>query len=234
MIPIYKLVLRSLLTRGRLAAIGSAGVVMLLLGGAAGARARFDRESVAYLIVSNFGVALLVPVTALVFASAALGDPTEDGTLVYLWLRPIPRWRIVAAAAGAVLTVALPLAVVPVAGGSLLARASGALVAGATVAAALAVVAYGCLFVGLGLILRRALAWGLAYVLIWEGVVAGIGTGPARLSVRLYARSILDVIAGQEPARLAVSGAAGVIVPLVIGVAALFITSMRLASQDVA
>ena len=33
----------------------------------------------------------------LVFASAALGDPNEDGTLVYLWLRPV-RSRVVIAA----------------------------------------------------------------------------------------------------------------------------------------
>ena len=41
--------------------------------------------------IDAFGLSLLVPVTTLVFASAALGDPADDGTLVYLWLRPVPR-----------------------------------------------------------------------------------------------------------------------------------------------
>ena len=54
-----------------------------------------------------------MPVTTLVFAAASLGDFREDGTLVYLWLRPVPRWQIIAAALGASITVTLPLVLVP-------------------------------------------------------------------------------------------------------------------------
>ena len=41
--------------------------------------------------MDSYGLSLLIPVVALVFASAALGYLAEDGTLVYLWLRPLAR-----------------------------------------------------------------------------------------------------------------------------------------------
>ena len=46
------------------------------------------------------------------------------------------------------------------------------------------------MFVALGLKLPRALAWGLAYILIWEGAVANAGAGLAKLALRLSTRSI--------------------------------------------
>ena len=42
--------------------------------------------------MSNLGFTMVVPIVALVFATAAFGDLKEDSTLVYLWLRPMDRW----------------------------------------------------------------------------------------------------------------------------------------------
>ena len=67
----------------------------------------------AWTLVDAYGLSLLIPVVALVFASAALGDLAEDGTLVYLWLRPLPRWQLALAAFAASVTVAVPVAVLP-------------------------------------------------------------------------------------------------------------------------
>ena len=55
----------------------------------------------------------------------------------------------------------------------------------------LATLAYAGLFVALGLWLRRALWWGLAYLLVWENGVARASEGASRLSVGGYARSVL-------------------------------------------
>ena len=59
------------------------------------------------------------------------------------------------------------------------------------VACVLATLAYAGLFVALGLWLRRALWWGLAYLLVWENGVARASEGASRLSVGGYARSVL-------------------------------------------
>ena len=37
-----------------------------------------------------------MPLVALIFGTAAIGSEIEDGTAVYLIVKPIPRWRIVA------------------------------------------------------------------------------------------------------------------------------------------
>jgi ABC-2 type transport system permease protein len=217
MLAIFRLILRTQVTRGRAAALGVVGVVGILLAVAIGRADRFDRFDVAHNFVGGYGIGLLVPLTALVFASAALGDPAEDGTLVYLWHRPVARWRIVAAAAGAALCIAVPFAVVPTTIAAAATGAGGALVRGAAVASLLAAAAYSGIFLCLGLVVRRALAWGLAYVLIWEGFVARSATGPARLSVLVYARSVLADVAGHAPPRLASS--TGVALAVLVGVA---------------
>jgi hypothetical protein len=99
--PIYRLVLRSTVTRARLGALLALGLVGIVVGAALGTGVRGPAlvDGVGLVdghlatgarFVNAFGLSLLVPVTALVFASAALGDPDEDGTMVYLWLRPVP------------------------------------------------------------------------------------------------------------------------------------------------
>ena len=73
--------------------LGALGLVSVLVGFAIGHADLVDPLRQGTRFVNGFGLSLLVPVATLVFASAALGDPNEDGTLVYLWLRPVARWQ---------------------------------------------------------------------------------------------------------------------------------------------
>lgn len=230
---LFNLVVRTQLTRGRAVALGAVAAIGILLGFAVGRADVVDPARAAYGFVGSYGLGLLVPITALVFASAALGDPTEDATLVYLWLRPVPRWKVVVAAELAALAVAVPFGVVPTVIAAIATGQGGDLVFATTVASLLAVVAYSTLFLGLGLLVRRALAWGLVYVLIWEGFVARSGTAAARLSILVYARSLLAHIAHAAPPRLAAAVSTSVIVPLAVAVLALVGTTVALNRADV-
>lgn len=230
---IYGLVLTSQLTRGRAAALAAVGAIGVLIGFAIGRADVADQADAAFGFVQSYGLGLLVPVTALVFAAAALGDPAEDATLVYLWLRPIARWRIVAASFAASVSVALPFAVLPTMVAAAATGTGGGLAAGALAAASLAVVAYSALFLGLGLLVRRALVWGLVYVLIWEGFVARSGTAAARLSILVYARSLLADLADHSPPRLASSIPIAVATPLAVAAAGLALTTFALRRADV-
>src|SRR5688500_18722026 len=183
MVAVFGLMLRTLLSRGRIAALLGVGIVGVLLALAVGSSSEPGRVDDAFGLVEGFGLGLMVPVTALVFASSAFGDMVDDATLVYLWLRPIARWRIAVAALAASVCVAVPFALVPAVVAAALSRGDDQLPLAMLVAGGLATVAYSTLFLGLGLVARRALVWGLAYVLIWEGFVARSGTAPARLSV---------------------------------------------------
>ncbi|MDP8954086.1 MAG: hypothetical protein M3N37_04050, partial [Actinomycetota bacterium] len=93
---LYHTFLATQVTKGRLGGLGALGALAVVLGVAVGAGD--DPVGAGIGLVSSYGLALFVPVTTLVFASAVLGEPNEDGTLVYLWLRPVARWRLVAVA----------------------------------------------------------------------------------------------------------------------------------------
>ena len=231
---LYRVLLRTLVTRGRIAMLGALGGLAVLLGAAIGAADHFDRVEDGASFVNAFGLSLLTPIVALVFASASLGDPSEDATLVYLWLRPVPRSRIVLAALAASMTVAAPLTVLPLVLAAALASADGGVVVGTALAALVAVVAYSALFVWLGLRIRRALVWGLAYILIWEGFVANAGKNAARFAVRAYSRSILASVADVDLRLGDITLGAAIAVPLLVAAAATVLASRRLARQDVA
>jgi ABC-2 type transport system permease protein len=234
MIEVYRLFLRLLVTRARLLLLGALGLVAILIGFAIGAADEFDRLEDAVTLVNTYGLSLLTPVVALVFAAASLGDPVEDGTLVYLWLRPVARARIALAATAATLTIAAPLTVIPLVIAAALASEDGGVVAGAAVSTLVAVVAYSGIFVWMGLRVRRSLMWGLAYILIWEGFVANAGDNAAKLAVRAYSRSILSELSDVELRLADISTGAAVAVPLLVAVVAVAVTTRRLARQDVA
>jgi ABC-2 type transport system permease protein len=231
----YRLLFHTVVTRGRLLGLGALAAVPVLLGAALHNGRGPDASTSVYRdLIGLACVGLLAPVVSLVLASAAFGDPVDDRTLVYLWLKPVARFRLALAGLGAALTVALPLVVVPTALGAALAGADLRLVAGAAAAAALAVVAYSAVFLGLGFKVRRALIWGLAYVLIWEGAVAHNARGAARLSIQVQARSLLASIARHDAPRNGVAATTAIAVPLLVTLAAVAITTRWLSKADVA
>ena len=231
--PLWRTFLSGQLSAGRLVGLGALGALVVVLGiaiGAAeGARPLDDGVS----LVRSYGLALFVPVTALVFASAALGEPNEDGTLAYLWLRPVARWKLVAAAATAALTVTLPAVVGPLAVAASATGAGSSLVGATLASCALATVAYVGVFTWLGLRVRRALLWGLLYVLVWEGFVARVGGTASLLAIRTSSTSLLARLAGVE-GLAEVSLATSVALPLLAAGAGVVLATRRLARQDVA
>jgi len=223
---VARTILKSVATRGRVAGLGVLGALAVLLGLASLARAQSGRSPTAWAVVSGYGISLLVPVVSLVFATAALGDLAEDGTLVYLWVRPQPRWRLVAGGLLAAMSLSLGLAVAPVVVAAALAGGGTGTVVGAGMAGILASFSYCAIFVGLGLWARRALMWGLVYLLIWEEAIARLSPQAAKVSILVSANSLLAHLAGHAPPRNAVSSLEGVVFMAAIGVAA-FILSVR-------
>jgi ABC-2 type transport system permease protein len=231
----YGLLLRQLVTRGRLLALLAVGVAVTGVAWAVGASDEIDDPlEAAVQVISNLGFAALVPIVALVFASASLGDAREDGTLVYLWLRPMDRWPVVIGAWLAAITVSLPLTVIPLGAAALLSGGGVELLGATTLAAIVGVIAYSALFVLLGLVVKNSIVWGLGYVLVWEGIVAAFGSFAAKLAIRGYTRSILTSITDIDLDLGDLPLAAGVVVPLLAAAVALALAARRLRDMDVA
>jgi ABC-2 type transport system permease protein len=231
---LYRLLLSTQATKGRIIALLALGAMGVLLGLTLRWNAAADPLDDGTFLMATYGLALFVPVTTLVFASSVLGDPSEDGTLVYLWLKPVSRWKIAAAALAATLTVTLPVVVVPMVLTAAVTGAGGDLVLGTLAACTLSTVAYAGIFTWLGLRVKRSLVWGLAYILIWEGFVARAGANAARLSIRANARSLLSHIAHGPERLIDVSPTTAFVVPVIAFVVAVWLTVRLLTRQDVA
>ena len=70
-------------------ALGAVGLVVRLRADATGVP-----EEQVVTLVTVLVLTLYAPLMSLVQAAAVVGDLRDDGTLVYLWLRPVPRWRL--------------------------------------------------------------------------------------------------------------------------------------------
>ena len=233
---LYRLVLRHQLTRGRLVLFIAITALCVVLGWLIG-RGSSDalRVSDTVDVVSALGLGLVVPVVALVLGSAALGTWVDDETLVYVWLRPVARWKLAAAAVAAAATVAVPVTVLSLGALAVLgSQADADVLLGTVAAASLGGLAYVSVFVAAGLLIRRALIWGLVYVFIWEFFIARAGAGAARLSINSYASSLLANYSG-ESIRLADRAVSSSFLALIgLTVVAVAFTTWRLREANVA
>ena len=186
----HNVLLKQLITKGRLIGITIIGLLPILLGWVIG-RQSDDPLEAGVGFISYMGLSILIPIVALIFASASLGDTREDGTLVYLWLRPISRLSVSTGAWAASITIALPLTVIPITISAILLDAGNSVVTATIITSILAVLAYSGLFVTLGLIVKNPVLWGLAYIFIWEAIVASFAKPAAALAVSGYSRAII-------------------------------------------
>jgi ABC-2 type transport system permease protein len=230
LVAFYRLLIRTQITVPRLLGIGGLGALAVLIG----LFARFDDNSgqAAADAVSSYGLAILVPLATLWLGTSAIGDLVEDRLLVYLWLKPVPRWQLPAAAILAVVSVVVPLTALPVMVSAFVAGA-GDVAWAALLAASLAALAYAGLFVAAGLWFRRAIWWGLAFILIWENAVAYTAEGAARFTVVGWASSVLGLAPEVDVQLEAGSAAVALVVLPAIAVAGWLIATRRYQRADI-
>ncbi len=227
---LYRLVLRTQLSIPRLLGIGALSALAVVIG----VFARFDSnpDQAAADAVASYGLGLLVPLATLWLGTSAIGDLIEDRLLVYLWLKPVPRWQLPAAALLATATIVVPLTALPLTASALVAGAGT--VAWATLAAAsLGALAYAGLFVAAGLWFRRAVWWGLAFVVIWENVIARAADGAARFTVLGWTTSVLGLGSPGSEEFEAGSAAVAVVVLVAIAIASWLAATWRYRRADV-
>lgn len=232
----HRLLVRQLLTRGRVLALLSLGAVMVLAAVGVAASAEVEDASRTIIeVIDGLGLILVVPIVSLVFASAALGDLREDGTLVYLWLRPMDRLSVVTGAYLASLTVSVPLTMLSLGCAAAVGGATADGIVATIVATAFGVLAYSGAFVLLGLMINNSIIWGLAYVLLWEGLFAGFSEPIGKVAVRGYARSLLANLSEVDLGSAAAANTStAVVVCVFVAVGSLAAAAVRLDRMDVA
>jgi ABC-2 type transport system permease protein len=162
-----------------------------------------DPRSTVVSILSGLSLTVVVPIIALTPSSAGFGAEIDDGTVVNLLTKPIPRSVIAVTklAVTALIAVGLNGASTLISGVITMHGLDAThLVVGFTMGAALGGFLYTAIFLALGLITRRGMLVGLIYLVVWEGVLSRLFAGTRNLSVRQYMLSVCDAIARVDPA----------------------------------
>lgn len=180
-------------------------------------------------IMHGLGYAVVVPILSLIVGASVVGSEIDDGTLVHLLTKPLARAEIliaklvVAAAVSAVVTgVSLYIA------GTI--AIDSQFGAGLAVGAVVASIAYSALFVALSVVSRRPVLIGLAYILLWEGLLTSLLNGTRSLAIEQYAISIASKVSQSDVFGDTVSITTAVVMACVVTVAATVLAIDRLRS----
>ncbi len=176
-------------------------------------------------VLVGLGLAVVLPVLTLIVGTGVLGSEVDDGTIVHILTKPLPRRDIILAKLGVAIGVSAVTSAVPLFVAGTLAD-SARLGLGLAVAAVVGACAYSAFFLLLSLLTRRPVLLGLVYILVWEGLLGRFVSGSRVLSIQQYVITIADKIAptGILEARVGLT--------LAVVMASIFVLGFTLLSVD--
>jgi ABC-2 type transport system permease protein len=188
-------------------------------------------------VLDNLIVRTVLPLIALVFGTAVLGSELEDGTIVYLLTTPVRRLRMVLGkglvAVGVTMTLIVPATFATAWLAAQVNDRFDGVAGGFAFAVGLGGAAYALVFMTASLFTSRALALGLAYVLIWEGILSGLLAGTQAFSIRQATLGIAAALTGWEPGQPPMDPGSSVVVLGAAIVGSLAISTWRLSRYEV-
>jgi ABC-2 type transport system permease protein len=226
---LVSITLRALLNRRRTLLLALLGLLLVgivglyvLSGPAAEDALRVTRQ-----LLGNLGIGVLLPLVAVIVGTAAIGSELDDGTVVYLLAKPVPRWLVLVVKVLVAWLVTVLLVAPAIAIAAIIGTGDASLATGFVVAAIVGALEYTAIFVALSLVTSRALVLGLAYVVLWEGIVAGLFAGTRALSVRQHAMALAEATGGPEATGLGLIDLPVALVALAIVTAVATVVAVR-------
>ena len=193
---VMQLTVRGLLGRRRAALLILLPVLLLLLAGLV-RWATGGLQSGTVVLVNEFALGILLPVMCLLIGTAVIGSEIDDGSIVYLLAKPVPRRTIVLSKLGVAWAAMAVFAVLPIVLAVQIAGDDGGQLGVAYgLTALLAGIAYTALFIALSIVTRNAVVIGLLYALVWETVLGGYVPGVRDVSVRQWALAPAEELLG--------------------------------------
>jgi ABC-2 type transport system permease protein len=185
-------------------------------------------------VLGDFGFSVLLPFTALIIGTGVLGAEIDDGSVIHLLATPVRRADVIvtkfAVAAGlTALFAALPELIA-----GELAPNSGKLAWALFVGALVGSVVYSALFLLASVVTTRAIAFGLLYVAIWEGLLSNLVGGVRILSIAHYSLGVANAIYPDQNLRAGLSLSTSLVLAIVITVGGLYLAARRLATFSLA
>ncbi|MFJ1706723.1 ABC transporter permease [Kitasatospora sp. NPDC088346] len=194
-----------------------------------------DKHDLAVSILGQLSLGTLVPILGLVIGTGVIATEIDDGSIVYLLSKPIPRWQIITTKLAVAIATTWAFAAVPtLLAGLIIYGNQEGMAVGYAVGALASGAAYSALFLLLGVVTRHAVVAGLAYALVWESLVGTYVEGARTLSVQQWGLAVAESLA--TDGAISSEVALGTAVPLLIGVAvaATVLASVKLAGLTLA
>jgi len=226
---VLRLTLRA--TMGRKRALIFAIAPVILIGVSALLRLAAHSKSWPPEFLGVFGFTVVLPLTALIIGTSVLGAEIDDGSIVHLLATPVRRLSVVLTkfTGAVILTVAFG-AVPQYLAGAVATGPASKLAVGLLAGALAASVVYNALFVMLSVVTSRAIAAGLLYLLIWEGLLGNLVGGVRLLSVDQYALGISDSVAHNASLHAHLTLATALVMGVAVTCVALALAARRLSS----
>jgi ABC-2 type transport system permease protein len=178
-----------------------------------------------------FGFTVVLPLTALIIGTSVLGAEIDDGSVVSLLATPVSRLSVILSKFVAAVALTIVFGAIPEYLAGAIATGPGSKLALGLFAGAIAAsVVYNALFVMLSALTTRAIAVGLLYLLVWEGLLGNLVGGVRLLSVDQYALGISNSIAHSPQLNAHLTLGTAVVMGVVVTCAALAFAARRLAS----
>ncbi len=186
-------------------------------------------------MIDGLGIAAVLPLTALIVGTAVLGSELEDGNLIHILAKPVPRSEVLLSKLSVAILVTVVAGALPILlAGILITGSYGSLAQGFLVAALAGAVIYPTIFVALSAITKRAVVFGLVYLLLWEGVLGTWLKGTRVLSVRHYLWRFADAASTSPFISGDVSFATAVVMSVILLGLAVWFGTDRLRSYHMA
>lgn len=179
---------------------------------------------------------LVLALTALIVGGSVIGAEIDDGSIMHLLATPVSRRSIVLSKYLVAVGLTIAFAAVPEYVAGAIATGPGSrLAAGLLVGALAGAVVYNALFVMLTAVFSPglALAAGLLYVLLWEGLLASLVPGVALLSAEHYSLAVANGIAHTSALHAYLTVGTGIGMGLAVTVLSLVLASFRLSAFSV-
>jgi ABC-2 type transport system permease protein len=189
-------------------------------------------------VLEKFALGTLLPLLGLIVGTGVIGPEIDDGQIMYVLTKPIPRPVIVTTKLAVAIVLMVLFGVLP-------ALVAGMILTGLTAQLSLAFaigilvggVAYCAVFVALAVASRFAVVIGLLYVLVWEFLIGNFAPGAKSLSIQQWALSVTDALTSAVAVKADVKlGVAVVLLAIVAGggslLAALRLRSLSITGAD--
>ncbi|TDB91291.1 ABC transporter permease [Actinomadura sp. KC216] len=225
---------RSMLGRKRALLLLGLPLILLVLAAILRATGNNDLD-VSSGVLQQFGLATLLPLLALIAGTGVIGPEIDDGQIMYVLTKPIPREVIVLTKLAVAIILVTVFAVVPtLLAGLVLIGMTAEVTLAFTIGVLVGGVAYSAVFVALGVASRNAATIGLLYALVWESLLGSFAPGAKSASIQQWSLSVTDALTGASPVESTVNLGVAISLLAAVTVVATFLAAFNLRTLTVA